>query len=107
MMSRTMASTIGCSPGSSCVSWWCPAGAPGKSVLFTDCSYGRSHSIDDYPLIIAGSGGGALATGRHIAARGENACKVSLSILRAMGVRAPEFGVGAGRTTDGLSALSP
>lgn len=73
----------------------------------TDCSYGRSHSIDDYPLIIAGSGGGALATGRHIAARGENACKVSLSILRAMGVRAPEFGVGAGRTTDGLSALSP
>ena len=76
-------------------------------MLFTDCSYGRSHSIDDYPLIIAGSGGGALATGRHIAARGENACKVSLSILRAMGVRAPEFGVGAGRTTDGLSALSP
>lgn len=73
----------------------------------TDCSYGKSHSIDDYPMIIAGSGGGALSTGRHIAARGENSSKVMLSLLRAMGVRAPEFGVGAGRTTDGLAGLSP
>ena len=73
----------------------------------TDCSYGKSHSIDDYPMILAGSAGGALATGRHIAARGENSSKVMLSILRAMGVRATEFGVGAGRTMDGLSALSP
>jgi hypothetical protein len=73
----------------------------------TDCSYGKSHSIDDYPLILAGSGGGSIATGRHIAARGENSSKVMLSVLRAMGVRAPEFGVGAGRTADGLSALAP
>jgi hypothetical protein len=73
----------------------------------TDCSLGKSHSIDDYPMIIAGTGGGALNTGRHIAARGENSSKVMLSLLRAMGVRAAEFGVGAGRTTDGLAGLSP
>ncbi len=73
----------------------------------TDCSYGRSHSLDDYPIVIAGSGGGALRTGHHVAARGENSSKVMLSILRAMGVRATEYGVGAGRTADALPGLSP
>lgn len=73
----------------------------------TDCSYGRSHSLDDYPIVIAGSGGGALRTGHHVAARGENSSKVMLSILRAMGVRATDYGVGAGHTTEALAALSP
>ncbi len=73
----------------------------------TDCSYGRSHSLDDYPIVIAGSGGGALRTGHHVVARGENSSKVMLSILRAMGVRASEYGLGAGRTTDALPGLSP
>jgi hypothetical protein len=39
-------------------------------------------------VILAGTGGGSIATGRHIAARGENSSKVMLSVLRAMGVRA-------------------
>lgn len=73
----------------------------------TDCSLGKSHSLDDYPLLIAGNGGGGIRTGHHVAARGENASKVMLSILRAMGVRATEYGVGMARATDGLGALSP
>ncbi len=73
----------------------------------TDCSYGRSHSIDDYPMILAGSGGGTLRTGTHIAARGENSSKVMLTVLQAMGLHATEYGVGAGHATDALSALAP
>ena len=41
----------------------------------------------------------------HLRARGENASKVSYSILQMMGVRAADFGVGAGRVTEGLGGL--
>ncbi|MDP3277019.1 MAG: DUF1552 domain-containing protein [Deltaproteobacteria bacterium] len=72
----------------------------------TDCSYGRTHSLDEYPLIFAGGRSHGLRRGTHLRARGENICKVSLSILQLMGLRASEFGVGPGRVTEPLSGLS-
>lgn len=77
-------------------------------VLFgtTDCSKGRTHSIEDYPLVLAGGCCGALKTGIHYRSpAAENATMVSLSLLRAMGVRAAEFGAEAGRVIDGLGAI--
>ncbi len=71
----------------------------------TDCSFGRTHSLDEYPIVIAGTANGALRTGSHIRARGENASKVTFGLLQAMGVRAAEFGVGAGRVTDAITGM--
>lgn len=73
----------------------------------TDCSYGRTHSLDEYPLVLAGGASGAMRRGVHLRAQGENASRVMLSVLQAMGVPAAEYGVGAGRVTDGLSGLLP
>jgi len=73
----------------------------------TDCSYGRTHSLDEYPLVLAGGGSGALRRGVHLRAQGENASRVMLSVLQAMGLPAAEYGVGAGRVTEGLGALLP
>ncbi|UJR81237.1 DUF1552 domain-containing protein [Sandaracinus amylolyticus] len=71
----------------------------------TDVSFGRTHSIENYPLVIAGGACGALRTGIHHAAPGANATSVSLSLMRAVGLNAAEFGFGVGRATDGLSEI--
>ncbi len=77
------------------------------AILATsDTSYGRTHQIDEFPLLLAGRAGGAFTTGFHYRSEtNHNACVVPLSLLRAMGVFASEFGVDAGRVTEGLSAI--
>jgi hypothetical protein len=74
-------------------------------LCMSDCSYGRTHSLDDYPLMVAGTGNGAVRQGLHLRARGENTSKVVLALLQAMGVRAADYGVGPGRVTDVVSGL--
>lgn len=72
----------------------------------TDVSYGRDHSLEDYPILIAGSAGGALKSGIHYASpSGESASKVMFSLLRAMGVRISAWGVDTARVTAGLPAI--
>ncbi len=72
----------------------------------TDCSFGRTHSFDDYPILLAGSAGGVLKQGIHYRSpSGENASKVLLSIVRAMDVLAADFGKEEGLVTDGLSDI--
>jgi hypothetical protein len=75
-------------------------------LCMSDCSFGRTHSLDEYPILLAGGRSAGLRRGVHLRARGENASKVSYSILQMMGVRAAEFGVGNGRVTDGLGGLT-
>ena len=72
----------------------------------TDCSFGRTHSIDDYPILIAGTAGGALQRGIHYRSRtGENASSVMLSLIRAVGGLASGFGEGDARSENGLSGI--
>lgn len=73
----------------------------------TDCSFGRTHAIDDYPILLAGGGCDSIVRGVHHRSRGDNATKVSLSLIRAMDVPLAEFGRNAGRSTDGLGAIEP
>lgn len=76
------------------------------AVLATsELTEGRGHSVDDMPIVIAGSAGGKLKTGVHIRAAGENTSKVHLTLLRALGVAATEYGVAEGRVTETLAAL--
>lgn len=72
----------------------------------TDVSYGRTHQIDEYPIILAGSACGRLRTGIHYRSETqENTSLVSYSLLRTMGVNISEFGTDAGRVTQGLSDI--
>jgi len=72
----------------------------------TDVSYGRTHQINEYPIILAGTACGALKTGFHYRSETqENTSLVSLSLLRAMDVRVADFGVGPGNVTSGLSVI--
>jgi hypothetical protein len=72
----------------------------------TDVSYGRTHQIDEFPMVLAGGACGRLKNGLHYrSVTKENAGKVPLSILRALGINAGSYGVDDALTTDGLSAI--
>ena len=74
----------------------------------SDVSYARTHQIDEYPILLAGSAGGAISTGFHYRSETkENASHVSFSILEAMGANVASFGEDEGYVTSGLPALNP
>ena len=74
----------------------------------SDVSEGRTHSLDDIPLVYCGSACGSLVTGTHYRSYSqENAGKIMLSFLRAFDILAPSWGVDDVYTTDGLSAMEP
>lgn len=77
------------------------------AILCTsDCSLGRQHRLEDFPIIVAGSAGGALKTGIHYKSpSSENASMVLLSVARAVGLSLGSYGAGNGLAMQGLSAI--
>lgn len=79
-----------------------------NSLVFatTDCSFGRTHSIDEFPVVLAGTAGGQLRTGEHVRVVGENASKLLLEMINSV-VEVPlgEFGQEEGWVDEGLSAI--
>lgn len=71
----------------------------------SDCADGREHSIQDYPIVVAGRAGGALRTGVHYRSDGENTNKVLLSLLRGVGLPLSEFGTKGALVREGCSAI--
>ena len=72
----------------------------------SETSRGLTHSFDEMPIVFAGNACGALKQGvHHRSFNGENTSHVMLSLMRAVGVSTPSFGVGAGEVSDGLSAI--
>jgi hypothetical protein len=72
----------------------------------SDCSEGQPHSINDYPILVAGGGGGALVhPGVHIRGKAGNTSDVLFSLLRAMDLPLSEFGVKGGHTTQTVDGL--
>ena len=72
----------------------------------SDVSYGRTHALDEFPLLLAGGANGRLKTNMHYRSTlSENTSKTMLSIVRAMGINAASFGGEDGETSDGLGAI--
>ncbi len=72
----------------------------------SDVSEGRQHSLEDYPILLAGSCCGQLKTNwHHHSISGDNASKVGFSLLKVMDVPATSFGTEAGYVTEGLSEI--
>lgn len=78
------------------------------SLVFgcTEISRGRTHSLDEMPLLIAGSCCGALKTGLHVrSATRENATSVLLTMFRALDVNMSTYGVDEAEASASVSAL--
>jgi hypothetical protein len=75
-------------------------------LALSDCSYGKSHAIDNYPLLVVGGCNGALKRGIHYhAPTPESASKLGFTLLRALGIPATSFGTDKGVVMDGISEL--
>jgi hypothetical protein len=72
----------------------------------TELSEGNTHSNDEFPILIAGKGGGRLNTGLHVRSRRKaNASHAVLQSLLGAGVPVAEFGYDNGRVTEGIGEL--
>jgi hypothetical protein len=67
-------------------------------LLFgSSMSDGNKHDPANLPLVLAGRGGGAISTGRHLASPGGTPlCNLYLSMLDRAGVQVPRFGDSTG-----------
>lgn len=72
----------------------------------SDVSQGRNHSIDEYPVLLAGKMGGYLKPGQHYrSASSENVSKIALTMAQGMGLSLPSFGYDAGETDSVVSEV--
>lgn len=71
----------------------------------SEISFGRTHSLEDIPLLTAGSAGGALRQGLHHHVPGENASRFMMTIIQSLGLSIPSFGHDDARATTGLSGI--
>ena len=72
----------------------------------SEIAYGRTHALDEFPLLLAGSAGGRLVQGTHIRSTiAANTNSVTLSLMRAVGVLQQGFGEDDSYTEDGFSDL--
>lgn len=75
-------------------------------LVTSEHAEGDSHTQDDFPILLAGRGGGRLRTGLHVrSTTRENTSKALLTALRGAGVALPAFGHEEGRVTEGIAAL--
>lgn len=73
----------------------------------SDTAHGREHTINDYPILVAGKAGGALKGGVHYrSTTGENTSTVLHSLFKATtDLPITEFGKDGGRVTSGCKAI--
>jgi len=76
-------------------------------VLATsDVSHGQRHSIDEFPVLLAGSGCGRIQQGIHYRSEtDENVSKLGLTVLQTMGVQRDSFGAEEGLATAPLTGV--
>lgn len=72
---------------------------------FTDHGEARLHSMKRYPIFVAGSGGGRLKTGLHVAAEGDAATRVGLTLQQVFGVATGSWGTESNRATKPISEI--
>jgi Protein of unknown function (DUF1552) len=78
-----------------------------RSIVFafTDHGEARLHSMKRYPIFTAGSGSGRMKTGFHVAAEGDAATRVGLTIQQAMGLPNGSWGTETNRVTTPFSEV--
>ena len=71
----------------------------------TELSEGNTHTNDEFPVLLAGRGGGRLRTGLHVRDVDGNASLAGFTALRGAGIPIEHFGYESGRVGRGLDPI--
>jgi len=71
----------------------------------SDCSIAKAHAVEGIPMMVAGSGGGRIRTGFHLAGRADPASRVGLTLQQAMGLQVEKWGVQSMETSRTITEL--
>lgn len=74
-------------------------------VAHSDVSYAKLHDLDGVPTMLAGSAGGRIRTGLHVAGANLPASMVALTAQQVMGVATDGWGTGSMRTNRTISEV--
>jgi hypothetical protein len=64
----------------------------------TDHGYAKLHSVENLPILTAGSANGRMKTGIHCHAQGDTVSRVGLTVQQAMGVPVSSWGTESNQT---------
>lgn len=79
----------------------------GSLVYVTSCtSWGKTHDVSEWPVLLAGKAGGALPGNLHVRAPGQNLSQILFSIANLFGAGVTELGAAEGHVTTGVSGLT-
>jgi hypothetical protein len=78
-----------------------------NTIVFahSDTQFARAHTIEGIPMMVAGSGGGRLKTGLHMAGNGEPVTRVGLTLQQVMRVPVNRWGTGSMETSKPVSEI--
>jgi len=78
-----------------------------RSLLLanTDSNLAQIHQLRGIPIMTAGSAGGQLKTGIHVDGHGAPGTMVTLTAMRAMGLKLGEFGFGGNKVQQSVSEV--
>lgn len=75
-------------------------------VLATsESNFAKIHSVDNLPIMVAGSAGGRWKSGQHISGNGDASSRVGLTIQQALGMPVTSWGDGAMQTSKPISEV--
>jgi hypothetical protein len=71
----------------------------------TDTGYAKIHSLENIPLLTVGRAGGKMRTGVHVAAKGDPATRLGLTVQQAMGVPLNNWGTDSMQTSKTITEV--
>jgi hypothetical protein len=71
----------------------------------SDTAWGKIHTKEEWPVLLAGKAGGRIAGDQHVNFQGENLSRALLTVANIMGSDKTEIGLDAGRVTSALPGI--
>lgn len=71
----------------------------------SESNFAKIHSVDNLPIMVAGSAGGRWKSGQHVSGNGDPSSRVGLTIQQALGMPVTSWGDGAMRTSKPISEV--
>jgi hypothetical protein len=78
-----------------------------NTIVFahSDTQFARAHTIEGIPMMIAGTGGGRIRSGMHMAGNGEVVTRVGLTLQQVMKVPVNRWGTGSMETAKPITEI--